>query len=60
MPQESTSTNSDKTVTEQKRDDGDEHAQLDFKPVERKPQYTFVMLISSQGQEVLKSEYSII
>ena len=29
--------------------------QLKFVPLERKPEYTFIMLITSQGQEVLKS-----
>jgi hypothetical protein len=29
---------------------------LKFIPLERKPQFTFIMLVSNQGQEVLKSK----
>ena len=56
-------TSSTPNTNEEKTDDAKEtktsHVEeepLKFIPLERKPQYTFVMLISNQGQEVLKSK----
>jgi hypothetical protein len=43
---------------EEKNDNKDEtieEEQYKFIPLERKPEYTFIILITSQGQEVLKS-----
>ena len=37
------------------KDENNEHEQYKFVPLERKPEYTFIILITSQGQEVLKS-----
>ncbi|CAF2581483.1 unnamed protein product [Rotaria sp. Silwood2] len=66
----STSINPDSSITEEKipidsilpttneeKNDNIEPEQVKFIPLERKPQYTFVMLISSQGQEVLKKNW---
>ncbi|CAF3426312.1 unnamed protein product [Rotaria sp. Silwood1] len=44
--------------TNEEKNDNIEQEQIKFIPLERKPQYTFVMLISSQGQEVLKKSWS--
>jgi len=44
------------TPNEEKTDENIEQEQFKFIPRERKPRYTFIMLISSQGQEVLKSK----
>jgi hypothetical protein len=45
-------------INEEKTDENIEQEQFKFVPLERKPQFTFIMLISSQGQEVLKSNDS--
>jgi hypothetical protein len=37
------------------QDENTEEEQYKFVPLERKPEYTFIVLITSQGQEVLKS-----
>jgi hypothetical protein len=37
------------------KDESNEEEQYVFVPLERKPEYTFILLITSQGQEVLKS-----
>jgi len=37
------------------KDENIEEEQYKFIPLERKPEYTFIILITSQGQEVLKS-----
>lgn len=37
------------------KEDNNEPEQYKFVPRERKPEYTFTLLITSQGQEVLKS-----
>jgi len=37
------------------KDENIEGEQYKFIPLERKPEYTFIILITSQGQEVLKS-----
>jgi hypothetical protein len=37
------------------KDENIEEGQYKFIPLERKPEYTFIILITSQGQEVLKS-----
>lgn len=39
----------------QTKDQNNEQEQYKFIPIERKPEYTFTILITSQGQEVLKS-----
>lgn len=44
-------------TNEGKTDEHVEDEQVKYVPLERKPNYTFIMLISSQGQEVLKSKY---
>lgn len=44
--------NEDKTET---KEETTEEEQYKFVPIERKPEYTFILLITSQGQEVLKS-----
>jgi hypothetical protein len=46
-------TNDDNNET---KDETIEQEQLKFIPLERKPQFTFIMLVSNQGQEVLKSK----
>ncbi|CAF3338437.1 unnamed protein product [Rotaria sp. Silwood1] len=48
-------TNDEKADT---KDDNIEQEQFKFIPLERKPEYTFVMLITSQGQEVLKKNWN--
>ena len=40
---------------EEKTEETTEEEQYKFVPMERKPEYTFILLITSQGQEVLKS-----
>lgn len=40
---------------EEKPEETTEEEQYKFVPIERKPEYTFILLITSQGQEVLKS-----
>jgi hypothetical protein len=44
--------NEEKTET---KEGTTEEEQYKFVPIERKPEYTFILLITSQGQEVLKS-----
>ncbi len=61
-----TTINPDSSITEEKKaitpstpatnDETTEQEQLKFVPLERKRQYTFIMLISTQGQEALKSK----
>ncbi|CAF0953805.1 unnamed protein product [Rotaria sordida] len=57
-----TTINPDSSISEEKtdtnKDDNIEQEQLKFIPIERKPEYTFSMLITSQGQEVLKKNWS--
>ncbi|CAF4379911.1 unnamed protein product [Rotaria sp. Silwood2] len=48
-------TNEEKIDT---KDDNIEQEPFKFIPLERKPEYTFLMLITSQGQEVLKKNWS--
>ncbi|CAF3332901.1 unnamed protein product [Rotaria socialis] len=55
--QDSTSINPDSSINHEKPNDT-EHEQLAFKPLERKHQFTFIMLISNQGQEVLKKNWN--
>ncbi|CAF4213631.1 unnamed protein product, partial [Rotaria magnacalcarata] len=55
--QDSTSINPDSSINNEKPNDI-EHEQLTFKPLERKHQFTFIMLISNQGQEVLKKNWN--
>ncbi|CAF0806853.1 unnamed protein product [Rotaria sordida] len=70
-PSHPTSINPDSSITEEKKSidpnlpntneeksDSIEQEQIKFIPLERKPQYTFIMLISSQGQEVLKKNWN--
>jgi len=45
-------TNEEKSDT---KDENNEQEPLKFVPLERKPEYSFIILITSQGQEVLKS-----
>jgi len=42
------------------KDESTEEEQYKFVPLERKPEYTFIILITSQGQEVLKSMDSLL
>jgi hypothetical protein len=56
---DSSITEEKKTITPTTNDDNTEQEELKFIPLERKPQYTFVALISNQGQEVLKSKDSL-
>lgn len=49
--------NEEKTET---KDENVEEEQFKFIPLERKPEYTFIILITSQGQEVLKSTKNIL
>jgi hypothetical protein len=58
-----TTINPDSSITEEKKSltpstptINEENIELKFVPLERKRQYTFIMLISTQGQEVLKSK----
>ena len=61
-----TTINPDSSITEEKKaitpstpttnGETTEQEQLKFVPLERKPQYTFIMLITTQGQEALKSK----
>ena len=64
-----TTINPDSSVTEEKKpipsstsnfnevkEENQEQEQYKFVPLERKPEYTFTMLITGQGQEVLKSK----
>src|SRR5690349_20085746 len=52
-------TPSTSNTNEEKSGDHTEQEQVKFIPLERKRQWTFIILISSQGQEVLKSENPI-
>ncbi|CAF1252676.1 unnamed protein product [Adineta steineri] len=48
-------TNEEKSDT---KDETTEQEKLKFVPLERKPEYTFTILITSQGQEVLKKNWN--
>ncbi|CAF0936876.1 unnamed protein product [Adineta ricciae] len=66
-----TTINPDSSITEEKKpivpstpdfnevkEDSQEQEQYKFVPLERKPEYTFTMLITGQGQEVLKKNWN--
>lgn len=59
-----TTINPDSSITEEQKvltpatpNKTEENTDLKFTPLERKSKYTFIMLISHQGQEVLKSNH---
>ena len=54
-----TTINTDSSITEEKKSITPSTPLIDeLVPMERKQQYTFIMLISNQGQEVLRSKHS--
>jgi hypothetical protein len=53
---DSSITEENKSITPSTNEENIEQEQLKFVPLERKRQYTFIMLISTQGQEALKSK----
>ncbi|UJR23375.1 hypothetical protein I4U23_026384 [Adineta vaga] len=46
-------------TTNESKNDSTKQKEMIFTPLERKPEFTFILLISSQGQEVLKKHWNI-